>query len=177
MTSFLLQDFSFSSTLFGSLQTSYGGCINPPFRSIQENVSTAPFSERNVPIKTISYHWHVKFFLKQLLFIYGQYMFYNDNLYLQCHNIAVIYTDQQICEFIICNNLASQSIRSKRGLRHQLVKSFHFINEKMETQKSDETWGMPHGKLVVEPALELRFPNFKSSILLPYHIISLNILF
>lgn len=51
MTSFLLQDFSFSSMLFGSLQTSYGGCINPPVRSIQENVSTAPFNERNVPIK------------------------------------------------------------------------------------------------------------------------------
>lgn len=51
MTNFLLQDFSFSSMLFGSLQTSYGGCINPPVRSIQENVSTAPFNERNVPVK------------------------------------------------------------------------------------------------------------------------------
>lgn len=50
MTSFLLQDFSFSSMLFGSLQTSYGGCINPPVRSIQENVRTAPFNERNVPL-------------------------------------------------------------------------------------------------------------------------------
>ena len=71
MTSFLLQDFSFSSMLFGSLQTSYGGCINTPVRSIQENVRTAPFNERNVPIKTIPYHWHMKFFLEQVLFIYG----------------------------------------------------------------------------------------------------------
>ena len=82
MTSFLLQDFSFSSMLFGSLQTSYDGCISPPVRSIQENVSTAPFNERNVPIKTIPYHWHVKFFLQQLFLLWAIHVFYYDHLYL-----------------------------------------------------------------------------------------------